>query len=139
ELVVLAGDDALPGHRIPHRMVTAVVAEREPRRRRADRPRDELVAEADAEDRDRPGRAAALGHIEEDLHARGDVRDSRRVSRTVRDDDAVRRPRQEIAHARVDGVDPHRRTALDEAPDLVLLHAGVDERDLWPRAHDAPP
>ena len=54
ELVVLARDRDTARSEILHGMVRAVVAERQPRRCRADRATDELMAEADPEDRQCP-------------------------------------------------------------------------------------
>ena len=59
EVVVLAGDLDLPGRHVLHRVVGAVVAERQLDRRPAERRRQQLVAEADAEHRHR--RAEQLG------------------------------------------------------------------------------
>ena len=51
EVVVLAGDLHLAGGQVAHRVVAAVVAERELHGVGAERPTEELVAEADAEHR----------------------------------------------------------------------------------------
>ena len=111
-------------------MVRAVVAERKPRRRRADRAAHELVAEADPEDRQGPLRAALRRGVEEGSGGRRDVRDRGGIPGPVRDDDPVRRPREDVARGRRRGEHAHRRAVAHEAPDLVLLHSGVEERDL---------
>ena len=51
EVVVLAGDLDLAGRDVAHRVVAAVVAERQLEGVGADRPAEQLVAEADPEDR----------------------------------------------------------------------------------------
>jgi len=53
EPVVLRRDKYLPGCKIPHRMVTASMAVRQLHRVAAQRETEQLVAEADAEDRQR--------------------------------------------------------------------------------------
>ena len=51
ELVVLRGDRDAPGAHVLDRMVRAVMSEGQTRGRRSDRAREQLMTEADAEDR----------------------------------------------------------------------------------------
>ncbi|OSX78118.1 hypothetical protein BU14_0120s0001 [Porphyra umbilicalis] len=125
--VVLGRDVAAAGRLLDGRLVVAPVAILELVRAVAGRKREQLVAEADAEN----------GARRPPLHRRPQAvngpRERRRVARPVGDKDAVKVPRcvgRGIVvvkrHARDD------RPPLQEAPQLVHLEAAVNDEDAWP-------
>ncbi len=67
EVVVLAGDLDLARGEVAHRVVAAVMTERQLDRAGADRPAEQLVAEADAEDRHLPSRPWIVSTPYEDI------------------------------------------------------------------------
>ena len=89
EAVVLAGDLDLAGQQVLDRVVGAPVAARHLARPPAERQRQQLVAEADAEDRLARGDQIAQ-------HRHGICPGRRRVARAVRQEDAVRPVAQDI-------------------------------------------
>ena len=81
ELVVLRGDEDGPTDEVADRMVASVVAELQPRGGRPDGAAEDLMAEADAEQRDAPV---------EKVVAEGDGgREIGRVAGSVGEDDAM--------------------------------------------------
>src|SRR6267142_490564 len=130
KFMVLAGDGHPARSEVHDGVIGAVMPEGQPRRRRADRATDELMAETDAEHRELPRRAALERRVEQQLDVLRDLRDRSRIAGSVGDDDAVRRPLHHVARGGRRGEHLHRRAASHQAADLVLLHAGVHERDL---------
>ena len=123
EVVVLAGDLDLAGGEVAHRVVAAVVAEGELHRVGAERPAEQLVAEADAEHRhvaEQPADGVdGVGH-------RG------RVARTVGEEHAGGLAGQHVGgggrrrhHLHVE---PRGEVAQDRALDAEVV--GDDERPL---------
>src|SRR5438876_6986517 len=127
--MVLARDRDAAGAKVLDRMVRAVMAERQSRRRRTDRATDELMAEADPEDREGAVHSARGGGFKQRARHGGDEWNSGGVTGPVRDDDPVWRPREDLAGERCRRENLHRGAFLHEAADLVFLHSRVEERD----------
>ena len=129
EVVVLRRDLDRPRREVLDGVVGAVVAERQLDRRAAERPGQQLVAEADAEDRD-----AGAEQVGEDRRRAGDLG---RVARPVAQEDAVgvagddvggrRRGRHDLDRAEAGEV------AQDRALDAVVV--GHDPERRSPTAH----
>jgi hypothetical protein len=118
EAVVLARHEHAAARAFQHRVVRAAMAERELERLEAGREREQLVAEADAEDRHAPEQLADDGHL--GFERLG-------VTRAVREQDAV------VAGERV-GVDVvredgHGGACAGEPAQNRPLAPVVDDRD----------
>ena len=121
EVVVLAGDLDPSGHEVLHRVVAAVVPERQLDRAAADRQTEQLVPEADPEDR----------HLAEQAADRVDgVRHGRRVAGSVRQEHPVGLAGEDVGRRRRgrNDLDPGEagEVAQDRALDAVVV--GDDER-----------
>src|SRR5947209_13232159 len=101
-------------------MIAAAVSELQLVRAAAEREPEELMAEADAEDRDLADEMA-------DVFLR--VRHRLRIARTVRKHHAVETLREDFVRVRGGGIDGDVATFLRQMPEDVALHAEVVERD----------
>ena len=125
EAVVLACDLDLPGGQILDRVVGPAVAEAQLVGLEADRAAEELVTEADAEDRQAADEAA---------HLRDQVVERRRVPRAVDEHQPVGRVLEDLRCGGGAGVDPKVRSARAQARRDRALDAGVDHGDRGPAA-----
>ena len=118
EAVVVRGDLDLAGGAVHHRLVHAAVAVAQLVGAVAERAAEQLVAVADAEERD-----PAVQHLAQQVDL---VRRRRRVARTVGEEDAVRRGGQDVVDGRVRRQDVDADPALGEALRRHRLDAEVD-------------
>src|SRR5436189_4152119 len=121
EAVVLCSHEHAAARALEHGMVRAAMAERQLRRREAGRASEELMAEADAEDR----------------YAADELLDGRRlgperlwIAWAVREQDAV--VAGELVRVDVVRVDGDRRAGACESPEDAALAAVVDDSDPGP-------
>ena len=103
EAVVLRRDLDAAGLEVLHRVVAAAVAELQLERAPAEREREHLVAEADAEER-QPARRRSARTFAHDVRQRG------RIAGTVAEEDAVGTVRQHLARRRGRREHPQRRS-----------------------------
>src|SRR5260370_887850 len=125
ESMVLRGDKYLSGRKIAHGMVAAAMAVRELHGFAPKGEAEELVAEADAEDRH-----AAVGQV---AQRRDRVAHGRRIAGAVREEHAVGR---ELPHPRAPGGggdDGHATVVLHEQAQDVALHPVVVRHDVMAR------
>ena len=122
--VVLAGDVAAARADLLHRLVHAAMTVRELVRVAARGEAEDLVAEADAEDRE-------VGALEQQPHLLNELAQVLRVAGAVADQDAVHSA-GETAEVGVPRRAGHPGPALEERSDYVVLGAGVHEEHVRP-------
>ena len=151
DLVVVRADVDPPGLDLDHRVVATVVADRQPPGLGVRRQCQQLVAEADAEDR-RAARDGPCGEVADRCDLR---RHPRRIARARRQDDEVRRDGVDVGGRGVGRQDHDLEATSGERREQRALHAVVDEggargpRAVWrdgrtacgwrPRRRDRPP
>ena len=106
-------------------MVGAVVAERKARRGRPRGPAEDLVSEADAENRDPADRLAGQLHRSVE---------HRRIARSVREHQAVRAGGFDVPPGRRIRQHHHATAAFAKGAENVALHSVIDDGDRQPRA-----
>ena len=131
ELMVLRGDEDRAGHPVLDRMVATVVAELEPRGRCPHRPAQDLVTEADAQQRN-PALQQLLAQTDRSGQVGG-------IARTVAEQHPVRRMAEDVVDGRVVTEDHHLGAAAAQGAQRVALHAVVEDGDPHPAegAHPA--
>ena len=119
---VVLGADLHPARGlVAHRVVRTVVAEGHLEGLRPEHDREDLVAEADAEDR---------LHLHQLTGRLDDARHGGRVARPVRQEDPVGLQREDLGRGRRAGHDRHVEADVHQAAQDVPLHARVDGDDL---------
>src|SRR6266446_84333 len=125
ESMILRCDKYLSCCNNPHWMVAAAMSIRELHRLATHCQAKQLMAEADAEDRQLPVRQRA-NCIDRVSHRRG-------VAGTVREEDAVRFQGSRLRRGRGRRYDGDAATVLDEQPQDVALHPEVERDDVMLR------
>ena len=123
ELVVLGGHGHPAAAQVHHRMVPTVVAETQSGGGRARRLADQLMAEADTQDRDPPQQLAGQPHL---------GFESRRIARTVGENNRVRAPGLQRRRAHVVPMDDHLDAPGPQRAQDVALDPQVHDRDPQP-------
>ena len=121
EVMVLRGDFDPAGQQVPDRVVAAVVAEFQPPALRAGGEAEELVPEADAEERD-------LARESADCVDR--VTERRGVGRAVREENAVRLQGERIGRGRGGRQHGHAHAVLRHAAQDVVFDAEIEGGDV---------
>src|SRR5882762_7806325 len=125
ESMILRCDKYLSCRKIPHRMVTAAMSIRELYRLATHCQAKQLMAKADAEDRQLPVRQGA-NCIDRVTHRGG-------VAGTVREEDSVRFQGSRLRRGRGRRYDGDAATVLHEQPPDVALHPEVERDDVMLR------
>ena len=128
EAVVLGGDLDLAGPLVAHRVIGAAVAELELEGLAAEGLAQELVAQADAEDRD-PASSAAV-RIRRPQGSRSASSQGAGVARAVGEEDAVGLVVEDRLGRHGAGDDRHPAADLDQVAEDVPLHAEVERHDV---------